>query len=191
MQILRETADRIETGAEYQWSHFGKCNCGHLAQTATRFTAVQIHRSAFCRLAEWSEIPEDFCPQTGALLDRVVDALFELGLNATDLRNLEDLSDGEVLRNLPGGFRYLERNQRQDAVAYMRSWANLLEAQLYTQCADPIEAGWPAFEASSELLPVRSQYPYTPWSGTQPRQRSQIPAAGPVLIKNQAPSLNA
>jgi hypothetical protein len=29
----------------------------------------------------------------------------------------------------------------------MRSWANLLEAQLYTQCADPIEAGWLAFEA--------------------------------------------
>ncbi len=167
VQILRETADRIEGGAEYQWSHFGKCNCGHLAQTATRLTAVQIHRGAFCRLAEWSEIPDDFCPQTGALLDRVVDALFELGLNATDLRNLEDLTDGEVLRNLPGGFRYLERNQRQDAVAYMRSWANLLEAQLYTQCADPIEAGWLGDPALQSLT------------------------AGPVLIKNHAPSLNA
>jgi len=70
----------------------------------------------------------------------VVDTLFELGLNASDLGHLEDLTDGEVLRNLPGGFRYLERNLRQDAVAYMRSWANLIEAQLPTRPPDSIEA---------------------------------------------------
>jgi hypothetical protein len=138
VDILRETADRIEAGADYQWSHFGKCNCGHLAQTATRLSAVQIHQNAFCRFAEWSEIPDNFCPQTGVLIDRVVDTLFELGLNASDLRHLEDLTDGEVLRNLTGGFRYLERNLRQDAIAYMRSWANLIEAQLPTPTADAI-----------------------------------------------------
>ena len=140
VDILRETADRIEAGADYQWSHFGKCNCGHLAQTATRLSAVQIHRNAFRRLAEWSEIADDFCPQTGILIDRIVDTLFELGLNASDLRHLEDLTDGEVLRNLPGGFRYLERNLRQDAIAYMRSWANLIEVQLPTPTVDSIEA---------------------------------------------------
>ena len=140
VDILRETADRIEAGADYQWSHFGKCNCGHLAQTATRLSAVQIHQNAFCRFAEWSEIPDNFCPQTGVLIDRVVDTLFELGLNASVLRHLEDLTDGEVLGNLPGGFRYLERNLRQDAVAYMRSWANLIEAQLPTRPPDSIEA---------------------------------------------------
>ena len=140
VDILRETADRIEAGADYQWSHFGKCNCGHLAQTATRLSPVQIHQNAFCRFAEWSEIPDDFCPQTGVLIDRVVDTLFELGLNARDLRHLEDLTDREVLQNLPGGFRYLERNLRQDAIAYMRSWANLIEAQTPTQTADSIEA---------------------------------------------------
>ena len=138
VDILRETADRIEAGADYQWSHFGKCNCGHLAQTATRLSPVQIHQNAFCRFAEWSEIPDDFCPQTGVLIDRVVDTLFELGLNARDLRHLEDLTDREVLQNLPGGFRYLERNLRQDAIAYMRSWANLIEAQLPGQTADAI-----------------------------------------------------
>ena len=146
VDILRETADRIEAGADYQWSHFGKCNCGHLAQTATRLSAVQIHQNAFCRFAEWSEIPEDFCPQTGVLIDRVVDTLFELGLNTRDLRHLEDLTDGEVLRNLLGGFRYLERNLRQDAIAYMRSWANLIEAQLPAQIADPIEAEYLTIE---------------------------------------------
>jgi hypothetical protein len=142
IEILRETANRIEAGADYQWSHFGKCNCGHLAQTATRLSAVQIHQGAFCKLAEWSEISDDFCPQTGILLDRVVDTLFELGLEAADLRHLEDLTDVEVLRNLPGGFRYLERNQPQHAVAYLRSWANLMEARLLA--FNEVELiGWP------------------------------------------------
>jgi hypothetical protein len=32
----------------------------------------------------------------------------------------------------------LERNQRQNAIAYMRSWANLVEGQLPTQFEDSI-----------------------------------------------------
>jgi hypothetical protein len=126
VQILRETADRLAGGAEYQWSHFGKCNCGHLAQTATRISARDIHRTAHRRLSEWSEIPDDFCPQTGVLIDRVIDTLFELGLSNTDLRHLEDLTDPEVLARLPGGWRYLQRNQRSDVVLYLRAWAGLL-----------------------------------------------------------------
>ena len=126
VQILRETADRLAGGAEYQWSHFGKCNCGHLAQTATRISAKDIHRTAHRRLSEWSEIPDDFCPQTGVLIDRVIDALFELGLTNTDLRHLEDLTDPEVLARLPGGRRYLRRNQREDVIVYLRTWAELL-----------------------------------------------------------------
>jgi hypothetical protein len=145
-RILHETADRIEAGAEYQWSHFGKCNCGHLAQTATRLTAAQIHQSAFCRLAEWSEIPDDFCPQSGVLIDRVVDTLFEIGLTAGDLRHLEDLSDPEILHNLSGGFRYLERNRRQDAVAYLRSWADLIRPGLEDTEPGVVAGGctWPS-----------------------------------------------
>jgi hypothetical protein len=140
-QILRETADRIEAGADYQWSHFGKCNCGHLAQTTTRLSAIQIHQNAFRKLAEWSEIPEDFCPQTGVVFDRVVDALFELGLTPIDLRDLEDLSGPDILRNLPGGFRHLERNQRDDAVAYMRAWASLIEHRTAADETDLLAVG--------------------------------------------------
>ena len=129
VQILRETADRLAGGAEYQWSHFGKCNCGHLAQTATRISARDIHRTAHRKLSEWSEIPDDFCPQTGVLIDRVIDTLFELGLTNTDLRHLEDLTDPEVLARLPGGRRYLQRNQRDEVVVYLRTWADLLAEQ--------------------------------------------------------------
>lgn len=130
VQILRETADRLAGGAEYQWSHFGKCNCGHLAQTATRISPAEIHRTAHRKLSEWSEVPDDFCPQTGVLIDRVIDALFELGLTNTDLRHLEDLTDPEVLARLPGGQRYLLRNQRVNVILYLRTWAALLADQL-------------------------------------------------------------
>ena len=129
VQILRETADRLASGAEYQWSHFGKCNCGHLAQTATRISARDIHRTAHRKLSEWSEIHDDFCPQTGVLIDRVIDTLFELGLTNTDLRHLEDLTDPEVLARLPDGRRHLQRNQRDDVIVYLRTWAGLVAEQ--------------------------------------------------------------
>jgi glycine/D-amino acid oxidase-like deaminating enzyme len=124
---LRETADRLESGAAYNWAHFGRCNCGHLAQTLTRLDAAEIHRRARRELIEWSEIPEDYCGSTGYHLDHVIDTLLEIGLNRDDVRHLEDLSDRAVLERLPGGFRWLERNSRENAVAYMRAWADLLE----------------------------------------------------------------
>jgi hypothetical protein len=130
VQILRESAERLAGGAEYQWSHFGKCNCGHLAQTATRLSAAEIHRTAHRKLGEWSEIPDDFCLQTGVLIDRVIDTLFELGLTNADLRHLEDLTGPEVVANLPERGRYLQRNQRADVVLYLQAWADGLEAQL-------------------------------------------------------------
>jgi len=130
VSLLRETADRIDTGASYQWSHFGKCNCGHLAQSITRLSAEEIHKRTFQKLEEWSEIPEEYCGITGFHLDYVVDALFEVGLTREDIRHLEDLSDPKVLRHLPDGRRYLQRNQRADAVLYFRTWANQLTKAL-------------------------------------------------------------
>ena len=127
IQALRETADRLDSGAAYNWAHFGRCNCGHLAQTLTRLDAAEIHRRARRELIEWSEIPEDYCAATGYHLDHVIDTLLEIGLNRDDVRHLEDLSDRAILERLPGGFRWLERNSRENAVAYMRAWADLLE----------------------------------------------------------------
>ncbi len=130
VNVLRETADRLAGGAEYQWAHFGRCNCGHLVQTVTRMTPAEIHAASSCELLEWSEIPEDYCAGTGLKLEYVLDRLRELGLDRADLRHLEDLSDPCVLAALPGGHRWLERNRREDAVAYFRALAAVLEARL-------------------------------------------------------------
>jgi hypothetical protein len=148
--VLHETADRLERTAHYQWSHFGHCNCGHLAQTVTRLSAAEIHRRAFVELTEWSEIPEDFCPTTGLRLDFILDRFRELGLDRNDLRHLEDLSDLVVLRALPGGFRYLRRNDPAAAVLYLRTWAALMAAH----CAPPEESthgGEPVWAAEGVL----------------------------------------
>ena len=50
-----------------------------------------------------------------------------LGLTHEDIVKLEHLSDTEILNNLEGGFRYLSKNEKSDVIAYMRSYADLLQ----------------------------------------------------------------
>lgn len=146
--VLRETADRLEAGADYQWSHFGRCNCGHLVQTVTRLSPAEIHAASAPELLEWSEIPEDYCAGTGLKLEYVLDRLRELGLDRADLRHLEDLSDPRVLHALPGGHRFLERNRRDHTVAYFRAFADLLAQALSSEVAEaPTRAAHAACEA--------------------------------------------
>ena len=63
--------------------------------------------------------------------------LFELGVEREDVRHLERLSDGQVLRKL--GVQWLAHNQRDNVIAYMRAWADLLEEQLPQHCWEMIE----------------------------------------------------
>ena len=43
IEALRETARRLQKGAEYDWNHQGNCNCGHLVQTVTKLSKAEIH----------------------------------------------------------------------------------------------------------------------------------------------------
>lgn len=142
VNVLRETASRLENGADYQWSHFGRCNCGHLVQTVTRLSPAEIHAASAPEMLEWSEIPEDYCAGTGLKLEYVLDRLRELGLDRADLKHLEDLSEPRVLAALPGGHRWLERNKREDAVAYLRALADVLETELKEKAAEEVAREW-------------------------------------------------
>ena len=123
---LRLTAERIAAGAPYQWGHMGQCNCGHLAQTVTQRSAAQIHRSAIdANTGEWSEHLNDYCGATGALIDDVTRALLDFGFGARELQHLEYLSDHGVLARL--GVSSLVRSEREDAVRYLRAWADLVD----------------------------------------------------------------
>ncbi len=118
------------------WAHMGRCNCGHLAQTLTGLSAEEIHKRALQRYGDWTEQSEHFepyCPHTGFNIDYVMDSLIEAGLSPTDIRELEHLSNRDVLKRLSGGFRYLKRNSRDDVILYLRTWAVTLEEKIQAE----------------------------------------------------------
>jgi len=130
IRALRETARRLENGAEYAWGHHGACNCGNLLQVITRLTKQEIIRFARTGMGEWTELAEDYCGVTNTPVDMLVSELQSLGLTPTDIHNLEYLQDKSVLEKLPGGFRWLRRNVREDVIVYFQTFADLLEAKL-------------------------------------------------------------
>ncbi|MCA9653440.1 MAG: hypothetical protein H6712_11280 [Myxococcales bacterium] len=130
IQALRRTAARLREGSDYQWGHLGMCNCGQLAQTLTGEDRHAIHAAALRIGGEWEDRVREYCPDSGQPIDAIIRAMLGHGLSTGDLADLEDLSDDRILRRLPSGRRYLERNQRDDVIEYLETWAALLEEQL-------------------------------------------------------------
>ena len=130
IDILNETANRLENGAEYAWGNHGACNCGNLLQVACSISKTDIMRLAQTGSGEWTEIAEEYCGATNLPLDELVGQLIELGLTPTDIHNIEYLEDKEVLKSLPGGFRWLQRNIREDVIIYLRTFARRLVTQI-------------------------------------------------------------
>lgn len=131
VSALRRTAERLERGADYRWSHFGQCNCGNLAQTVTRKSPRELQRAAYIGGGDWGQQALDYCPTSGYPLDLVFDALFAIGMEPCDVQRLERLSDAQVLQRV--GPSNLRHNRREDVVLYMRAWADLLEEKLPRQ----------------------------------------------------------
>jgi hypothetical protein len=157
VRALRTTADRLEQPeVVYQWSHYGHCTCGHVAQTITRLEPSTIYRAAFYRPGDWGEqaaqlgrtehpdygerpaIDEgayefeslDRCASTGSPLTAILATMYAAGLERDDVRHLERLSDGEVLRKLGKNTTGLEHARREHVIAYLRGFAELLEEKL-------------------------------------------------------------
>jgi hypothetical protein len=140
INALRETAARLRNGAHYAWGHHGACNCGNLVQVVTHFTEGEILRYAHYGAGEWTEMTEEFCPITNAPLTLVITRLEEIGLTPTDIHDIEYLSNKEVLKHLPGGFRWLKRNKREDAIDYFEAFANMLEDKMIQHIKIDIES---------------------------------------------------
>lgn len=130
IEALRETAARLRSGAEYRWTHQGMCNCGHLAQTVTKFSRAELHAMALEKQGDWTEHAREYCPDSGFPIDHVIESMLGLGLSTADIAHLEQVSDPRVLRALPEGQRALDKRDRTDVVRYLETWAGLLETQL-------------------------------------------------------------
>ncbi len=124
---LRATAERLAAGGAYQWGHFGRCNCGHLVQTVCRLDQSAIHTWAIERGGDWGELANAYCPASGIPIDLVMEQLLAIGLAPADLGHLERLDDPEVCAALGCWPR---KNHRDDAIAYLRAWADLIEQRV-------------------------------------------------------------
>lgn len=127
---LRETAYRLKNGAPYAWGNHGSCNCGNLLQVITDLSKEEILTYAHSGIGEWTELAADYCGVTNAPVSLLLKKLQDAGLTPTDIHHLEYLDDRQVLNSLPGGFRWLKRNQREDVIIYFETFAQLLEDQL-------------------------------------------------------------
>lgn len=136
---LRKAADTLRTGAYYAWGHHGACNCGHLLQATTQLSKEEIRAWAHTGPGEWTEIAQEACAVTGAPIALLLTKLEQLGLTPTDIHNIEYLEDREVLKQLPGGFRWLKRNVREDVILYFDTMANMLEDKLAASISLPLE----------------------------------------------------
>jgi hypothetical protein len=130
ISALRETAQRLREGAAYAWGNHGSCNCGNLLQVVTKLSREEILSYAHTGIGEWTELAEDYCDVTNTPVDLLISKLREIGLTPTDIHNLEYLEDRDVLERLPGGFRWLTRNIRDDVIEYFDTYAFMLEERL-------------------------------------------------------------
>jgi hypothetical protein len=142
VNALRQAAGNLRNGAHYAWGHHGSCNCGHILQVITRLSKEEIVRYAQSIQGEWTEIAEEYCGITNAPAYLLVSRLEKLGLTPTDIHNLEYLEDRTVLQNLPGGFRWLRRNQREDVISYFETFADMLEDKLANSIPLPKPEEW-------------------------------------------------
>lgn len=130
IEAIRRTAQNLKNGAPYQWGHMGCCNCGNLAQEITKLSRAEIHERAMKRKGDWNDQCDNFCPTSGIAMDDLISELLNAGLDIDDLKNLEDLSDKNILKTLPTGRRNLIKNKRDDVVIYLNAWAKILEKTL-------------------------------------------------------------
>ena len=127
---LRKAADGLVKGNYYAWGHHGACNCGHLLQATTQLTKEEILQYAHTGMGEWTELAEESCSVSHAPVSLLLNKLEQLGLTPTDIHNIEYLDNREVLNRLPGGFRWLKRNAREDVVTYFETMADWMEEKM-------------------------------------------------------------
>lgn len=167
MHVLQATANRLAAGNKYTWTHMGRCNCGHLAQTVTALPPGEIHALALEKRGDWRDHAIEYCPDSGYPIDHIITQLLELGLSTDELAHLERLSDPRVLARLPPERRHLQHKRREDVVLYLRTWAAALHAHLDT--TEPLSQASAGPAAANRASPRGdAAHPLT----TPPRRRA-------------------
>jgi hypothetical protein len=83
--------------------------------------------------------------------------LQQAGLTPVDIHNIEYLEDKAVLKALPGGFRWLKRNAREDVIVYLETFASLLQADLERRTGDTINSAF-ASRQPEDVFSVANEF---------------------------------
>jgi hypothetical protein len=129
-QALRATATQLKNGTTYAWGNHGSCNCGNLLQVVCEISKEEILKYAHQGIGEWTELATEYCGVTNAPIDLLLHKLQEIGLTPSDIHHLEYLDNRAVLDQLPNGFRWLRKNERDDVIVYFETFATILENEL-------------------------------------------------------------
>lgn len=106
-------------------------------QVVTDLSKEEILRYADSGIGELTELAEEYCGVTNAPFALLIKKLSDIGLTPSDIHNLEYLDNKKVLQQLPGGFRWLKKNVREDVALYFETFANMLEEELLEQIQIP------------------------------------------------------
>ena len=126
---LRMTAARLREGASYRWTHQGRCNCGHLAQTLTGLSEVEIHQIALRSEGEWADHVAEYCEVSGQPVNDLIRDMLSFGVRIDELADLEKLSSPRITKWLPRNRRHLDYRSREDVILYFETWAEVIEAE--------------------------------------------------------------
>lgn len=148
ISAIKETIIDLETGRKvYNWDNTTSCNCGLLAQNicGLHHTVLQniIQSSPMPKIQQqalWSNKVR--CDFTGLPMKEVFDNLYEAGLTAQDISELETLSSSLILKEV--GVAVLNNEERNDVLKYFRAWLRILErdqpapepVSQFNQCLD-------------------------------------------------------
>lgn len=127
---LRKAAKNIAEDKEsYNWKAIGACNCGSLVQVVTNYTAKEISNFGIKKYGDWQSISLLYDKNSGYEIDNIITKLLEKGLDLQDFTYLENLSCPKVLTYM-GENIVLKRDDPDDAILYLNSWAEMLEDDL-------------------------------------------------------------
>lgn len=130
IDALKKAAKNIAEDKEsYNWKAIGACNCGSLVQVVTNYSAKEISNFGIKKHGDWQSISLLYDKESGFEIDNIISRLLEMGLDIQDFTYLENLSCPYVLAYM-GENVVLKRDDADDAVLYLNSWAAMLEEEL-------------------------------------------------------------
>lgn len=128
---LRTAAKAIEMETfPYKWEAQERCNCGVvvcslLGMSPDKLRSKIPHSDAL-KGPTWTQMAGFYCPITGIPDNELFKELYSLGLTSIEIKNLEDLSDPEILLRMKCKKENIRYDNKQDLIRYLRAWADIL-----------------------------------------------------------------